>query len=70
MNWARRCSIASGHASASRRRKSEKVKGPVGVAGIVVGAIGLIVGWRYYKADEEALIRRAPEAMSGEDTAR
>ncbi|WP_442756352.1 DedA family protein [Methylocystis sp. JAN1] len=44
----------------------EKVKGPVGVAGLLFGAIGLIVGWRYYKANEEALIRRAQDALSAE----
>ncbi len=44
----------------------EKVKGPVGVAGLAMGAIGLIAGWRYYKANEEALIQRAREALAKE----
>lgn len=42
----------------------EKVKGPVGIAGLVVGVIGLIAGLRYYKTNEEALIARARADMS------
>ena len=44
----------------------EKVKGPVGIAGLVIGAIGLVAGWRYYKANEEALIRRARAELAKE----
>jgi membrane protein DedA with SNARE-associated domain len=39
-------------------------KGPIGIAGLVLGAIGLVAGWRYYKANEEALICRAQETLS------
>ncbi len=42
----------------------EKVRGPVGIAGVVIGAIGLVIGWRYYKAHEEGLIARAKEEMA------
>ncbi|WP_424363467.1 DedA family protein [Methylocystis parvus] len=48
----------------------EKVKGPVGIAGLVIGAMGFIAGWRYYKANEEALIRRAQEAIAAENAAK
>ncbi|QGM98023.1 DedA family protein [Methylocystis parvus] len=44
----------------------EKVKGPIGIAGLVIGAIGFIAGLRYYIANEEALIARAKEEMAKE----
>lgn len=44
----------------------EKVKGPVGIAGVALGALGLFIGWRYYKANEEALIRRAQAELAKE----
>ncbi|PPD45545.1 MAG: hypothetical protein CTY15_03935 [Methylocystis sp.] len=42
----------------------DKVKGPVGIAGFIIGAAGFVVGWRYYKANESALIQRAQEALA------
>jgi membrane protein DedA with SNARE-associated domain len=44
----------------------EQAKGPVGIAGLIVGAIGLVAGWRYYKANEEALIARARAELAKE----
>jgi membrane protein DedA with SNARE-associated domain len=44
----------------------ERVKGPLGIAGLVIGAVGMFAGWRYYKANEEALIRRAQEELAKE----
>ena len=44
----------------------EKVKGPVEIAGVALGALGLFIGWRYYKANEEALIRRARAELAKE----
>lgn len=41
----------------------EKVQGPIRIAGFLIGVTGLIVGWRYYKANEEALIARAQEEL-------
>jgi membrane protein DedA with SNARE-associated domain len=37
----------------------EMVKGPIGVAGLAIGVVALVAGWRYYKRNEEALIERA-----------
>ena len=47
----------------------EKVKGPLGIAGFVIGALGLVAAWRYYKANEVALIRRAQEELAKEPAA-
>lgn len=37
----------------------EKVKGPMGIAGFIIGLLCLGAMWRYYKQHEAALIRRA-----------
>jgi membrane protein DedA with SNARE-associated domain len=42
----------------------EKVKGPMGIAGFVIGLLCLGVMWRYYKQNEETLIRRASDEMA------
>jgi membrane protein DedA with SNARE-associated domain len=45
-------------------KEIEKAKGPIGAAGLALGAVALVAGWRYYKANEAALIRRAQETLS------
>lgn len=37
----------------------EKVRGPMGIAGFVIGLLCLVAVWRYYKQNEDALIRKA-----------
>lgn len=53
-----------GYGAYALGKEIEAAKGPIGEAGLVLGAIGLVVGWRYYKANEAALIRAARETLS------
>lgn len=42
----------------------EKLKGPMGIAGFVIGLLCLAAMWRYYKENERALIARAQAEMT------
>ncbi len=44
----------------------EKATGPIGIAGLAIAAGCALFGWRYFKAHEEELIRRAIEDMATE----